>query len=59
MYHQKFFVRFEIVNDLPIFWQVKFVVQTKDDMILTLSEWQTLSFFEQFQTCVLAEEHGI
>jgi len=38
MYHQKFFVCFEIVNDLPIFWQIKFVVQTEDDIFLTLSE---------------------
>lgn len=62
MYRQMFFVCFGIVNDLPIFWQIKFVVCTEGDIFLILSEWQTLLFSEQFQAynvCVLTEEHNI
>lgn len=38
MYRQMFFVCFGIVNDLPIFWQIKFVVCTEGDIFLILSE---------------------
>lgn len=62
MYRQKFFVCFGIANDLPLFWQIKFIIQIEDDISLLLFEWQTLSFSEQFQAynvCALTEEHNI